>query len=136
MRASPSAVTGFGCDEIGRSGNSSTVSSKFLTNALLMITRLVDETSSCSWSPLLEPTVSSYGRSRTPWEWRAAKLAPRWKRVNWELFRWEKVHFNWVPMPVLASATPPEPTKWASEPGGCDAQGVDRRCPCIDAVAR
>src|SRR6516164_880407 len=36
MCASPSAVTRFGCGEIGRSGNSSTPSSSSLTNALLM----------------------------------------------------------------------------------------------------
>src|SRR5262245_64858611 len=36
MRASPSAVTRFGCGEIGRSGSSSTASSSSLTNALLM----------------------------------------------------------------------------------------------------
>src|SRR5262245_16773792 len=53
------------------------------------------------------------------------------ERANRELFRREKVYFNWV-----SALTSARRRHRLGQPGGCDAQGMDRPCPRIDAVAR
>src|SRR5215468_152634 len=86
MCASPSAVTRFGCGEIGRSGNSSTPSSSSLTNALLMRS---------SFAPIYSSDYiwEVHGHMETL---KAVSDAPHRQRFRAELFRQEKVHIYWA----------------------------------------
>src|SRR6516225_9440208 len=119
MCASPSAVTRLACGEIGRSGNSSAASSSSLTNALLMQSSSLRSTAVIIWEV--------HGDMGTL---KAVGDAPHRQRFSAELFRQEKVHSYWAPVPAAVRRRPPAAGNRRPS-GGCDAPSYD--APSYDA---
>src|SRR5262245_64775385 len=123
MRARPSAVTRFGCGEMGRSGSSSTASSKSLTNALLM---------KRSFATAIPRPVYYMGCWRSDGNVESGPRCTARPAVLSGTISLGKSSF------LLGAGVGCVMPPVAGKPdfsGGCDAQRVDHQCSHPDAVA-